>query len=85
MSEQPTPETDACISSTRGESIFDLCKKLERERDKTREKIANAIEGIIDGGSVSENYLMVQIPISPIGFKVGQSVQVILPMKGGAK
>ena len=31
---RPTPETDACISTMRGESIFDLCKKLERERDE---------------------------------------------------
>jgi hypothetical protein len=32
-----TPETDACKSATRGESIFDLCERLERERDEARE------------------------------------------------
>jgi hypothetical protein len=31
-----TPETDACKSATRGESIFDLCERLERERDEAR-------------------------------------------------
>ncbi len=32
-----TPETDACKSATRGESIFDLCERLGRERDEARE------------------------------------------------
>ena len=34
-----TPETDACVSSTRGESIFHLCKRLERERDEANEEL----------------------------------------------
>jgi hypothetical protein len=34
-----TPETDACKSATKGESIFDLCERLERERDEARDAI----------------------------------------------
>ena len=34
-----TPETDACKSATRGESIFDLCERLERERDEARKHL----------------------------------------------
>jgi hypothetical protein len=40
-----TPETDACKSAARGESIFDICERLERERDEARKvlnEIANA-------------------------------------------
>ena len=29
-----TPETDACLSAARGESLEDLCRRLERERDE---------------------------------------------------
>ena len=32
-----TPETDACLSTARGESLEDLCKRLERERDEAME------------------------------------------------
>jgi hypothetical protein len=34
-----TPETDACLSAARGESLEDLCRKLERERDEARHEI----------------------------------------------
>jgi uncharacterized coiled-coil DUF342 family protein len=33
-----TPETDACLSAARGESLEDLCRRLERERDETQKK-----------------------------------------------
>lgn len=36
-----TPETDACKSAARGESIFDLCERLERERDEARAELAD--------------------------------------------
>lgn len=42
-----TPETDACKSAARGESIFDLCEKLERERDETHsilEQVTDRLE-----------------------------------------
>lgn len=39
VNDKPTPETDACKSATRGESIFDLCERLERERDEARDAL----------------------------------------------
>jgi len=43
FSSSNTPETDACKSATRGESIFDLCERMERERDEAREQIKELI------------------------------------------
>jgi hypothetical protein len=47
MSRRPTPETDACKSATRGESIFDLCERLERERDEARKAFVIATDQMV--------------------------------------
>ena len=50
-----TPETDACKSATRGESIFDLCERLECERDEWR-KCAERLAAIV-GANESEFHI----------------------------
>lgn len=46
---------------------------------RIKEAEENTLEGTIDGGCVDEQYLMVQVPIPPVGYRVGQKVKVIFP------
>lgn len=46
---------------------------------RIKEAEEDMIEGTIGGGCSDENYLMIQVPIHPTGYKVGQKVKVILP------
>lgn len=53
-------------------------------------EIADAVEGVIDGGSITDNFIVVHVRGSPVGYHVGQPVKVILPaidavMKEGEK
>ena len=41
--------------------------------------LTEAIDGVIDGGSIPETLLVVHVPRSPVGYRVGQPVKVILP------
>lgn len=47
--------------------------------DRIKEAEEGMVEGTVDGGSIEEQYLMVQVPISPVGYRVGQKVKVVLP------
>lgn len=96
MSDRSTPETDAARRdlSDYGSPVLcswgdwvdaDFACKLERERDEAREELGKTIQGVIDGGDTKEGYLMVQVPVAPTGFRVGQVVRVLLPEKKDAK
>ena len=48
------------------------CQDLEAE-------LAEAVDGEINGGSIPDTLLVIHIPRSPVGYRVGQPVKVILP------
>ena len=47
--------------------------------EKAEAALAEAIDGVIDGGSIPDTLLVVHVPRSPVGYRVGQPVKVILP------
>ena len=47
--------------------------------EKAEAEVANAVDGVIDGGSIPDALLVVHVPRSPVGYCVGQPVKVILP------
>ena len=48
------------------------CQDLEAE-------LAEAVDGEINGGSIPDTLLVIHVPRSPVGYRVGQPVKVILP------
>ena len=69
------------------------CQDLETELARLRADLAasharaeraeaaftEATDGVIDGGSIPDTLLVVHVPRSPVGYRVGQPVKVILP------
>ena len=58
--------------------------------ERAEAALTEAIDGVIDGGSIPDALLVVHVPRSPVGYRVGQPVKVILPaidaaMKEGSK
>ena len=57
----------------------DRIVELRRLAEKAEAEVANAVDGVIDGGSIPDTLLVIHIPRSPVGYRVGQPVKVILP------
>ena len=47
--------------------------------ERAEAALTEAIDGVIDGGSIPDTLLVIHIPRSPVGYRVGQPVKVILP------
>ncbi len=86
--DRPTPQTDEWLAEEqRNPRISGLgpwlgyCQQLERQRDEAREELASMIKGEIDGGDTDECFVMVRVNVPPTGFRIGQTVKVVLPAK----
>jgi hypothetical protein len=61
---------------------IDFQLALKEAWDAGREDmIKGMVSGVIDGGDTREGYLMIQVPVSPTGHRIGAMVLVILPNK----
>lgn len=53
---------------------------LKEAWDAGREDVTKGmVSGVIDGGDTREGYLMIQVPVSPTGYRIGAMVLVVLP------
>jgi hypothetical protein len=53
---------------------------LKEAWDAGREDVTKGmVSGVIDGGDTREGYLMIQVPVSPTGYRIGAMVLVVFP------
>ena len=53
---------------------------LKEAWDAGREDVTKGmVSGVIDGGDTREGYLMIQVPVSLTGYRIGAMVLVVLP------
>jgi hypothetical protein len=60
-------------------TIWEQAAKDHARAARAEAALTEAIDGVIDGGSIPDTLLVIHIPRSPVGYRVGQPVKVILP------